>query len=72
MKEKISNYITLAGFITILFTSCIKDDITDTTDHGSTFIKILEAPENSLYYLPFSDVRKVDLFSLRKDARSEA
>jgi hypothetical protein len=72
MKGKILNYITLAGFIFLLFTSCIKDDVTDTTDHGSNFIKILESPENSFFYLPFTDVKKIDLFSLRKDAKSES
>jgi len=72
MKGKKFNYITLACFIILSFTSCIKDDITDTTDQGSNFIKILESPENSFFYLPFSDVKKIDLFSLRKDARSEA
>jgi hypothetical protein len=71
MKGKILNYTTLAGLIILSFTSCIKDDVTDTTDQGSNFIKILESPENNFFYLPFSDVKKIDLFSLRKDPRSE-
>jgi hypothetical protein len=72
MKSTLLSYITLAGISSLMLTSCIKDDVTDTTDHGSTFIKVLEAPEKKLFFSPFSDVKTVSLFSLRKDANSNA
>jgi Domain of unknown function (DUF1735)/Domain of unknown function (DUF4361) len=71
MNRKLINSIGLVAVLSVLLTACIKDDVTDTTTQGSTFIKILEAPSNALYYLPFTDVKTIDLFSLRKDANSE-
>lgn len=65
--------ITYSLFIALAasFTSCVKDDVSNKlTTEGKTIFKVLEAPENKLYFLPFSDVKKVDLFSLRKEAPS--
>lgn len=53
------------------FTSCVKNDIVALTNQGSTFIKLLEAPENNLFFSPFTDVKTVDLFSIRKDPSSK-
>jgi len=64
---KIIKYIT--GFVLagILFTSCIKDDEPSLGTKGNPFVKILEAPENNLFFTPFSSVDTVDLFSLRRE-----
>jgi hypothetical protein len=35
-------------------------------------VKILEAPENPLYFTPFTGINDIDLFSVRKDAKSPA
>ena len=72
MKMNIINTVLLAGITSLLLTSCIKDDVTETTDQGSTFVKLLEAPENKFFFEPFSEIRTLELFSLRKDANSEA
>lgn len=70
MKFKFLNLLALFGITSLLLTSCIKDDVKELGDAGSTFVKILEAPEKPLYFSPFTDVRKVDLFSVRRDANS--
>lgn len=56
----------------LLLVSCVKDDVTDTTTEGSTFVKLLQAPENQFFFEPFTEVKTLKLFSLRKDANSEA
>lgn len=58
--------------LALAFSSCIKKDVTPLTDEGNTFIKINEAPLKQLFFSPFNDIRKVDLFSLRRDANSSA
>lgn len=72
MKSTIMNYALLAGITSLLFTSCVKDEVTDTTTQGSTFVKLLQAPENKFFFEPFTEIRTVKLFSLRKDANSES
>ncbi|NII29904.1 DUF1735 domain-containing protein [Pseudoflavitalea sp. X16] len=72
MKSRIMNYALLAGTVSLLFTSCIKDDVKDTTTEGSTTVKLLQAPENKFFFEPFTEVRTLHLFSLRKDANSES
>ncbi len=61
------------AFLSLLFTfsSCVKNDIVALTNQGSTFIKFLEAPENNLFFSPFTDVKSVDMFSIRKDPSSK-
>lgn len=72
MKSTATKYILWVGMAAMLFTSCIKDEITDTTTQGNTYVKLLEAPENKFFFEPFTDVRTIRLFSLRKDANSPA
>ncbi len=72
MKSAIIKYTLLAGVASMLFTSCVKDEVTDTTTQGETYVKLLEAPENKFFFEPFTEVRTLHLFSLRKDANSPA
>jgi len=58
--------------LSLFFTSCIKDEVKDLQDEGNTFVKLLEAPVNVLFFSPFSEIRKVDLFSVRRDANKSA
>jgi Domain of unknown function (DUF1735)/Domain of unknown function (DUF4361) len=49
--------------------SCVKDDVKNKlTTEGNTYFKVLEAPQNQIFFSPFTDIKSVDLFSLRKDA----
>lgn len=56
--------------LTLGFTSCIKKEVTPLADEGKTFVKILQSPENAVYLSPFSDIREISLFSVRRDANS--
>ena len=55
-----------------MFASCIKDDAPELGTKGSPFVKILEAPENDLYFSPFTTVDTVDAFSLRREEVSSS
>jgi len=68
MKLNKLNYIFLGGVTALLFTSCVKEGAQPLGDRGTTFIKLLESPENKIFFEPFTDIRNVSLFSLRKDA----
>jgi hypothetical protein len=56
--------------VSIGFSSCIKKEVTPLADEGKTFVKILQSSLNELYFSPFSDVRAISLFSVRRDANS--
>ncbi len=70
--NKILQYLGVFGVASLLLTACIKEE-----DHqkemgagvGNSFVKFLEAPSKIHYFSPFTEVRTVDLFSLRKDAK---
>ncbi|KQR71811.1 DUF1735 domain-containing protein [Pedobacter sp. Leaf176] len=75
MKQRFLKYLSLGIVLTsVLFTSCRKDDFVSGDDPqatltaGKTFIKVAEGPVNALYFSPFTDVRNVNLFTIRKDA----
>lgn len=72
MRYRQFKFLALFGILSMFFTSCVKDDTIELTDQGTTMLKFVEAPEKNFYFSPFSDVRNVDLFSLRKDANSAA
>lgn len=52
------------------FTSCIKDDVAELGDAGSSFVRFTQAPENKLFYRPFTEVKTVTLFDLARDVNS--
>ncbi len=70
MQKKFSIYHLL--FLALAFSSCIKKEVTPLADEGKTFIKILEGPENKTFLSPFTGVKPVPLFSVRRDANSNA
>ncbi|MFT3825016.1 MAG: DUF1735 domain-containing protein [Chitinophagaceae bacterium] len=72
MKYKLLRTVSLALLGSLLMTSCIKNNVEDLGSSGSTWIKFLEAPENPIYFTPFSTIDTLDLFSVRKDANSNA
>ena len=72
MKQNLVKILGAASIISLLFTACIKDNDIELVDQGSTFVKIQEAPENKMFFAPFSDVKTIDLFSLRRDAANSA
>jgi len=66
MKSSIFCLLVLA----VGFTSCIKKEVTPLADEGNTFVKILESRENQVFLSPFSDIKPIQLFSVRRDASS--
>ncbi|HEV7333194.1 MAG TPA: DUF1735 domain-containing protein [Flavisolibacter sp.] len=73
MKLQRLKYVFLLSTVTaILLSACIKDDVKELGDAGKTFLKILEAPEQQFFFEPFSETRNVTLFSVRRDANSNA
>jgi hypothetical protein len=74
MKNKILKFVLLVGVLSTVLTSCVKDDY-DTGELGSAgknFVKFLEGNELSLFLSPFSDIKKVETFTLRRDVNSNA
>lgn len=62
----------ITGIVAVL-NACEKTAVTKPMgDAGKTYLKIIEAPENKLYFSVFNDVKTLDLFSARKDANSNA
>ncbi|MBA3283714.1 MAG: DUF1735 domain-containing protein [Nitrosopumilus sp.] len=65
----------LSTILCLLLASCVKEDNFFSLDSGEpsrTFLKIAEAPQNQLFFEPFSDTRNIQLFSVRRDANSES
>ena len=71
MKYKFFNYLVFLSASLFLLNSCIKNEVTDLGDSGKTLLKFQEAPENQIFFSPFSDTRPVSLFSLRRDVNSQ-
>lgn len=72
MKNKFLRITTGTCLAVFFLTACIKNTYKELTNQGRTFIKIMEAPENTQYFSPFNTVQKVSMFSLRKEANSSA
>jgi hypothetical protein len=71
MKQNIIKYFLLSMVSAVLLSACIKNDVKELGNAGSTFIKFLESPDNKIFFEPFSNVRDVNLVSLRRDVNSE-
>ncbi len=73
MKFKFIQLSAVLAIVSSLFvTGCIKNDVEPVGDAGRPFLKILESPENKLFFEPFSGTRTVNLLSIRRDANSNA
>lgn len=74
MKQYILRSLSFAFILSTLFVSCRKDsfvsDANELGDKGATFVKVLEGPVNALFFSPFTDIKKIDLFSVRREANS--
>ncbi|CAN5806657.1 hypothetical protein BH10BAC3_BH10BAC3_33170 [soil metagenome] len=68
MKQNLLKLFGCVAVVSVFFSACIKDNDVELTTQGATLVKLLEAPENNMFFAPFSDVKTIDLFSVRKDA----
>lgn len=71
MKHKFS-LILFGVLFSISIFSCIKDNVVPAGNAGKTFLKFNDGPNKSLFYSPFSDVKDVTVFDIRRDPNSEA
>ncbi len=63
----------LAGFLfTIMAFSCIKDTSQPLGDAGKTILKFNDGPQKSLFFSPFTDIKKINVFNFRRDPNSTA
>ncbi|MCO5950949.1 BT_3044 domain-containing protein [Mucilaginibacter flavidus] len=74
MKNKFLQYTLIGCSVMTLFSACRKDPFsgTETKQSGKSYVYITEAQENDLHFLPFTDIKTVTVFSLRRDAASNA
>ncbi len=72
MKKNIKSFLFVSLAISLLATSCIKDDAPGAGSAGTPKIKILEGPKRALFFSPFLTVKNIDLFSVRRDEVSAA
>ena len=71
MKPKFL-FILFGFFLSFGIISCIKDDVIPAGDSGKTFLKFNDGPTKALFYSPFSDIKDVTVFNIRRDPNSEA
>jgi hypothetical protein len=63
---------SLLFILPFLFTSCIKDDLTELTDQGSSFLVAGGGTEKELFYNAFTDVKKIPVFDIHRNVNSNA
>lgn len=70
MKSKL--LMLLFGVIcSIGLVSCIKDDHIEVGDAGKTFLKFNDGPTKALFFSPFTDIKDITVFNIRRDPNSE-
>ncbi len=76
MKHNILRSLSLLFITSVALFSCREDKFinsdTELGGKGVTFVKVLEGPVNPIFFTPFTDIKKVDLFSVRRDNNSPA
>ncbi|MEJ7693381.1 DUF1735 domain-containing protein [Daejeonella sp.] len=74
MKNIIFKIFLLGVVVSAAFTSCVKDDYDtgELGDAGTTYVKVLEGKQVSIFLSPFSDIARVNLFTLRRDVNSNS
>lgn len=72
MKIKNIKSLIFACSLILLFGACRKDvnDADETLESGTTFIGVPEGLEQTLYFSPFTSVKTIDAFSIKRDAAS--
>lgn len=72
MKLRFYNFLIGALGLSVVFSSCIKNDVKELGTAGTARVKLGEAPENVQFFSPFSDVKTVHLITVRRDEVSQA
>jgi hypothetical protein len=74
MKKTFLQYLFLSCSVMLLFSACRKDPYKgkETLQKGKTYVWITEAQQNNQFFLPFTTVKPVTMFSVRRDAANDA
>ncbi len=66
------SYLLPVVALLVFFSSCVKKEVVDLGSEGNTYIKITDPKNNAIFFSPFSDIKKVPLFNLVRDANTNA
>jgi archaellum component FlaG (FlaF/FlaG flagellin family) len=58
--------------LAVVVSSCVKEEYPPMGDAGTSFAKFSESPENKIFLSPFSDKRKVTMFTVTRDVKSNS
>jgi len=74
MKNNILKYLLLSCTVLAFFSACRKDayETDGSAGKGASFVRFQEAPVRKLYFDPFTDIKEVTLFNVRRDANTQA
>jgi len=72
MKNKFLNFLLGSLVLSAALSSCIKNKVTELGDKGTSRVRLAEAPDNVQYFSPFSNVKTVQLITVRRDAVSQS
>lgn len=76
MNRNIFRYLTLGILLSTIFVSCRKDkfldDTEETKESGTTYVKVLEGPQKSVFLDAMPGIGTINVFNIRKDAASQA
>ncbi|WP_276498786.1 BT_3987 domain-containing protein [Pontibacter litorisediminis] len=70
MTRRILGYLLFLVAFSGTLSSCIDEEFEELGDAGKTFVKTME--KSAMFFSPFEDVKKVDAFSIRRDAHSSS
>jgi hypothetical protein len=72
MKNRFINYFFGLLILSAGLASCIKDDVKELGNTGTSRVRLAEAPDNIQFFSPFSDVKTIQLITVRRDAVSQS
>jgi hypothetical protein len=72
MKNRLINYFVGLLALSAVLTSCIKNEVKELGNAGTPRVRISEVPDNVQYFAPFSDIKNVNLITIRRDEVSQS
>jgi hypothetical protein len=72
MKVRFLNYALGLLVLSAALASCIKNDVKELGNAGTARVRLSEAPANIQFFSPFSDVKTVQLVTVRRDEVSQS
>ena len=74
MKKNFLKCLLLSCSVMVLLNACVKDKYTgnQTGDSGPSYVRITEAQVYNQFFSPFTTVKAVTMFSVRRDAANSS